>query len=143
MSVTFSSNCGSLETLNFAVRCGLRPASAQMRCTLVRLMPIAFAIVRTLQCVASAGVSRAVLASTLAFVAALSGLRPGGRVLSRRRPSTPSSAKRLCQRHTQGFDFPVARQIALIVSPSAVSSTIRARQTAFEGELRSKIRPAS
>ena len=36
-----------------------------MRCTLVWLMPIAFAIVRTLQCVAFAGRSFAVLAITL------------------------------------------------------------------------------
>ena len=74
---------GDLELL---YRCGLRPASAQMRCTLVRLMPISPAIVRTLQCVASGGVSLAVLASTLRFTAAVSGVGPDGRVLSRRKP---------------------------------------------------------
>ena len=62
-----------------------------MRCTLVWLMPTAFAIVRTLQCVAFGGVSLAVLASTLRFTAADSGFLPGGRVLSRSSPSTPSS----------------------------------------------------
>ena len=143
MSVTFSSNCGSLETLNLAVRCGLRPASRQMRCTLVRLMPIAFAIARTLQCVASGGVSRAVFANNLAFVAAARGFLPGGRVLSRRSPSTPYSAKRFCHRQTHGFDMPVARQIAFTLSPSAVASTIRDRHTTFAGELRSAIKPAS
>ncbi len=91
-----------------------------MRCTLVRLMPTAFAIVRTLQCVASGGVSFAVLASTLRFIAADSGARPGGRVLSRSRPSTPSAANRSCQRHTHGFDLPVARMIAIVPRPSAV-----------------------
>ena len=143
MSVTFSSNCGSLETLKRAVRCGFKPASRQMRCTLVWLMPIALAIVRTLQCVASGGVSLAVLASTLAFRSGASGLRPGGRVLSRKRPSTPSSAKRLCQRHTHGFDLPVVRAIALTLSPSAVASTICARQTTFAGVLRSATRRSS
>ena len=142
MSVTFSSNCGSLETLNRVVMCGFRPASRQMRCTLVWLMPIALAIVRTLQCVASDGVSRAVLARTLAFISELSGFLPGGRVLSRNSPSMPSSANRFCQRHTHGLDLPVARQIAFTVSPSAVASTIRDRQTTFAGVLRSAIKPS-
>src|SRR6478672_9417365 len=59
MSVTFSSNMGSFEILNERVRCGFNPASRQMRCTLVWLMPTAFAMLRTLQCVALGGVSRA------------------------------------------------------------------------------------
>ena len=62
-----------------------------MRCTLVWLMPTALAIVRTLQCVASGGVSRAVLASTLYRTISGSGVLPGGRVLSRKSPSTPSA----------------------------------------------------
>ena len=48
----------------------LRPLRPRRRWTLVRLMPTAFAIVRALQCVASGGVSFAVLASTLRFTAA-------------------------------------------------------------------------
>ena len=87
--------------------------------------------------VAFGGVSVAVLASTFALTASDSGLRPGGRVLSRRRPSTPSSPNRACQRHTQGFDLPVSRQIALTLSPSAVASTICARQTTLASVLRS------
>jgi len=55
--VTFSANFGSLDSLNLRVKCGFKPASAQMRCTLVWLMPISLAIVRALQCVALAGVS--------------------------------------------------------------------------------------
>ena len=91
MSVTFSSNIGSLETLNVSTRCGLRPASRQMRPTLEALMPIALAIADRLQCVAFAGVSVAVLVSTLRFVASLSGGLRLGRVLSRVSPSTPSA----------------------------------------------------
>jgi hypothetical protein len=60
-----------------------------------------------------------------------SGFRPGGRVLSRSRPSTPASANRACQRQTVGFDWPVRRTISIVPTPSALSSTIRARQTCF------------
>src|SRR5215210_7389426 len=54
-----------------------------------------------------------------------------GRVLSRRRPSTPSSAKRSCQRQTAVLLLAVRRMIAAVPSPSAVVSTIAARQTRF------------
>ena len=54
-------------------------------------MPTARAIERTLQWVASGGVSRIVLVSTSVLMAALSGGVPGGRLLSRNRPSTPAS----------------------------------------------------
>ena len=91
MSVTFSANFGSLESLNLRVKCGFKPASAQMRCTLVWLMPISLAMARTLQCVALAGVSFAVFVSTFSFTSAVSGFLRAGRVLSRRRPSTPSA----------------------------------------------------
>src|SRR6476619_6989828 len=84
-------------------------------------MPMTFAIDRTLQCVAFGGASLAVFASTLRFTAAGNGARPGLRVLSRVRPSTPSAAKRSCHRHTHGFDLPVARMIAIVPRPSAVA----------------------
>ena len=100
-------------------------------------MPIALAIVRTLQCVALAGVAVAVFASTASFTSAGSGAVPGSRVLSRSRPSTPSAAKRSCQRHTHGFDLPVARMIAIVPSPSAVARIILARQTTLLGWFRS------
>jgi hypothetical protein len=38
---------------------------------------------------------------------------------------------------TQSFDLPVRRMIAIVPSPSAVASTILARQTTFRGVLRS------
>jgi hypothetical protein len=49
-----------------------------------------------------------------------SGLRPGGRVLSRSRPSMPSCMNRSCQRHTTDLLRPVPRLMALVPSPSAV-----------------------
>ncbi len=63
-----------------------------------------------------------------------------GRVLSRRSPSTPSAAKRSCQRQTQVLDLPVARMIAFVPRPSALRSTICARHTCFCGALRSLTR---
>ena len=66
-----------------------------------------------------------------------------GRVLSRRSPSTPSAANRSCQRQTQVLDLPVSRMIAFVPTPSALSNTIRARQTCFCGALRSLTRARS
>ncbi|EDP64955.1 Transposase (class III) [alpha proteobacterium BAL199] len=52
-------------------------------------------------------------------------------------PSTPSAAKRSCQRQTAVLATPASRMIALVPRPAAVSSTIRQRQTCFCGLLRS------
>jgi hypothetical protein len=51
--------------------------------------------------------------------------------------------KRSCQRQTQVFDFPVRRMMALVPRPSALSSTISARQAYFCGVLPSLTRLAS
>src|SRR5260221_6868429 len=58
MSRTFSMNSGSVESLKVSARCGCRPKARQMRTTAVCDKPLAFAIVRLLQCVASRGLSR-------------------------------------------------------------------------------------
>ena len=50
---------------------------------------------------------------------------------------SPLGAKRSCQRQTQVFDLPVRRMIPLVPMPSALCSTIRARQTCFWATLRS------
>ena len=57
--------------------------------------------------------------------------------LSLRRPSTPSDMNRSCQRQTAVLLTPTVRMIVAVPSPSAVASTIRARQTCFWGLLRS------
>jgi hypothetical protein len=44
-------------TLNVRTKCGFKPLATQMRCTAARLTPAALAMVRVLQCVASAGFS--------------------------------------------------------------------------------------
>jgi hypothetical protein len=101
------------------------------------MMPTSAASVRTLHCVASAGTSVAVFASTFCFTASDNGGVPGGRVLSRSKPSTPSSMYRSCQRQTHGFNLSVSFMIALVQSPSAVARMIFARHTALLALLQS------
>src|SRR5450759_2406987 len=54
-SISFSSNRGSLDSLNVFTRCGLRPRPDQIRCTVAGLTSLAFAIDRQLQCVSPSG----------------------------------------------------------------------------------------
>ena len=46
-SMSFSSNYGSLESLNGSTRCGFKPRAAQIRYTCAADTPDAFAIART------------------------------------------------------------------------------------------------
>lgn len=78
-----------------------------------------------------------VIATTFAARSSGTGGLPGGRVLSRRTPSTPSAMNRSCQRQTVVFAVPMAAKIAFVPKPSAVSSTIQHRQTCFCGVLQS------
>ena len=55
MSRTFSTNCGSVDSLNVSVRCGCKQKACQIRWTDDADTPAAFAMPRVLQCVASAG----------------------------------------------------------------------------------------
>src|SRR6476620_4423109 len=67
MSRTFSTNCGSVESLNVSVRCGCSENARQMRCTEEAETPDAFAMSRVLQCVAPVGFSSSVL-TTMASI---------------------------------------------------------------------------
>ena len=69
----------------------------------------------------------------LATVSAGSGALPGGRVLSRSSPSTPSCMKRSCQRQITGLALPERRITSKVPQPSAVARMIWARQTCFCG----------
>jgi hypothetical protein len=136
-------DCGSLESLNWRTRCGCRPCERQMRCTELTLTPVSLAIASAVQCVVSPGGSLRVSATTRSATSAPSGGIREGRVLSRRRPSTPSCMNRSCQRHTAVLLTPAVRMIWAVPTPSAVNSTIRARQTCFWGLFRSaKIAPS-
>ncbi len=64
MSRTFSTNMGSLESLNVSCRCGCRPKARQMRETAVCDKPLSRAIVRVLQCAAPSGTPFGVLVIT-------------------------------------------------------------------------------
>ena len=112
-----------------------RPWAFQIACTVEAAMPAAFAIARNVQWVASYGGGSSVRRTISATRAGAIGALPGGRVLSRKRPSTPSCMNRSCQRQTQVFDLPVSAMIAEVPRPSALRRTIRARQTCFCGAL--------
>ena len=108
-----------------------------MRCTERSEMPLAAAMVRPVQCVASPGGSIRVGSTTRSITAGGNGGSPGFRVLSRSKPATPSRMNRCCQRHAQRFDTPARRKISAVPYPSAVDRMIRARQAYFCGLLRS------
>ena len=94
-SRTLISNLGSRETLNVFTWCGLRPWRRRMLRTVVASMPpISPASALRVQCRACFG-GGDMARSTGAFtLSSLIGFFPGGRVASRRRPSTPSARKR-------------------------------------------------
>jgi hypothetical protein len=55
----------------------------------------------------------------------------------------PALMKRSCQRQMVGLPLPVCRWISIVPIPSALSSTIRARQTCFCALLRDAITASS
>ena len=81
-----------VESLNCRTRCGCNPWRRRMRWTELMLMPAVFAIIAPVQCVASPGGSARVSAMTRSATGSSSGAIHEGRVLSRRRPSTPPLA---------------------------------------------------
>ena len=88
-----------------------------MRWTEVTLTPAASAIAAPVQCIASPDGASIVSVTTLAAIRGSSfGMREG-RVLSCRSPSTPSAAKRSCQRQTQVLDLPVSRNDRVRTGP--------------------------
>src|SRR5664280_3333624 len=128
-SISFSSNRGSLDSLNVCTRCGLRPRPDQIRCTVAGLTSLAFAIDRQLQCVSPSGrpscVSRTI-SSTL--LAGIDGLRP--RPLATRPNSrNPSAANRLRQPTTVLTATPHSAAILALATPSPASSRALDRTT--------------
>jgi len=130
-------NSGSRDSLKVRTRRAASPCAFQIPCTALRLIPTASAIARPVRCVTSPGGARRVSSTTRSTVALGSGGVPGGRVLSRGSPATPSAMNRACQRQTHGFDTPARRMISAVPQPSAVARMIAARQTCFCGLLRS------
>src|SRR6516225_4126363 len=131
MSLSFSANFGSFDSLKVRTRCGASWWASRMRCTDRKLTPAAFARIRPVQWVASPGGGPSAKSITRCTVAAGSGGLPGLRVLSRVSPSTPSAMNRSCQRQTTGLALPDRRMISVVPQPSAVARMILARQTCF------------
>jgi hypothetical protein len=140
MSRSLATKSGSLESLKVRTRCGRSLCARQTRCTELMLIPVAAAMALAVQWVAAAmalavqwvaspGGSVAVSSITRSIVACARGATRDGRVLSRSSPATPSRMNRSCQRQTHGLDLPVRRTISPVPRPSAVASTILARQT--------------
>jgi hypothetical protein len=90
MSLSFSANFGSFDSLNVRMRCGASWWASRMRWTDRKLTPAAFASARPVQWVASPGGGPSAKSTTRCAVSGGSGGLPGLRVLSRASPSTPS-----------------------------------------------------
>src|SRR5450759_946622 len=126
-SISFSSNRGSLESLNVLTRCGFRPRPHQIRGTVAGETPTALAIDRQLQCVAPEGFScmvRRTISST--FSTEIPGLRP--------RPcrtwpnlANPSEANLSRQDRTVTGVTPTFAAIWELATPSAASNNTLAR----------------
>ena len=130
-SRVFSAKCGSVDTLKCRTLCGASRWRTRILCTVVGERPTFSARARTVQCVSPSGAElRASSATSRTFASDVRGF-PGGRVLSRRRPSTPSRMNRSCQRHTVAFAEPVSAITAIVPKPSSAGGTIRARRACF------------
>src|SRR3972149_9663755 len=132
-SVNFSTKRLSFESLNPSTRCGCNPCASQMRDTVALLTPIALAIVRVDQCVASFGVvCRVASTICLTFSAGREReLRPCG--ASSDNPGGPCSRNRSAHSKNvgrEGFSF---LALALCDTPSAASRQMRERRTTLCG----------
>jgi hypothetical protein len=119
------SSSGSAENVNVCVRQGCSPYSRHTSATLTSETPSSAPSSRDDQCVTpSRPGGGSSVARTIATSSVVRG-RPGlGRSSS---PPRPPAAYRRFHAITVGFDAPVRRMISLVPSPSAASSTIRAR----------------
>ena len=125
MSRTLSTKYGSADSLKVSLRCGCREKACQMRWMVEAPYPVARAIERRLQWVASGGVSSSVMRTTSATSS--SPMRRGAPERGAScRPSRRSSAKR--RRHLPTVNSVTSNKaaISLSESPSAAASTIRA-----------------
>ena len=128
-SISFSSNVGSLLSLNVLTRCGLSPRADQTRCTVAFDTPTSFAIVRVLQCVPPFGLQlrvRSTISSILSCGISGGRPRPGATL-----PNfvNPCSANRFRHARTVTGVTPVSVAIWAFATPSAASSRTRARCT--------------
>ncbi len=141
-SRTFSTNCGSAESLKVSCLCGLRPNARQIRETAVCDMPVAAAIDRVDQCVASTGLVSSVLTTTASTASSVIFLGAPGRDSSAS-PSSPDSMNRT--RHLPTICRVTWRfsATAVFVAPPAHAKTILARNASACADLRRRVHRSS
>lgn len=142
MSRTFSTNSGSLESLNVSVRCGCSEKARQIRCTVETETPAALDIDRVLQCVEAVGiVSRVAITTSATFSKPILRGAPGRG--SSTRPSRRRPANRLRHVDTVSRVTPTFSAIATFVIPSAAHRMISARIASARAILRRRARASN
>ena len=126
MSRTFSTKKASVESLKFSCKWGLRPKARQMRTMAFWLRPLAWAMVRVLQCVAFLGRVSSVRVTTASTLASVSLRGWPERGASPKAPNRPSR-KRCRHLPTVGIVTPRLAATSVLLRPVAQSRTIRAR----------------
>jgi hypothetical protein len=119
-------NCGSGESLNASVCCGFSPNARQIRLTADWLIPVAAAIDRVDQCVASFGCSSSVFTITRSTCSSLIERGFPGRGSSCK-PSRPRRANRPRHLPTVLALQSNSAAISVLDRPSAAAKTIRQR----------------
>ncbi len=126
MSWTFSTNNGSLLSLNPSARCGLSSNAFQIRPTVDFDSPLRSAILARLQCVAFFGVDSSVATTTAStWSTVMVAGRPGR--ASSVSPSMRCSTNRRRHLPTVGCEQPSFAATALLSAPAAQANTIRDR----------------
>ena len=137
MSASLAMNSGSRLRLKVRRRCGCSWWAAQIRCTVRKESPVALAIIRPVQWVASPGGSPQVSATTRCTTA--SGVRglPGLSGLVAQQPVDAGLGEALLPAPHRRPAEPGRRATSATSSRSAECRMIRARATCFCGRLRS------
>jgi hypothetical protein len=126
MSLTFSTNSGSVWSLNVSLRHGCNPKAFQIRPTLAGETPTRLANEQVDQCVASLGISSSVLTISSSTFSSLIARGTPGRGLSTS-PSSRRSTKRLRHFPTVALETRSSRATSRLDAPAAHANTIRQR----------------
>ena len=138
MSRSLATNCGSFESLNCRIRCGCRPCARQMRCTELTLIagglghrrgrPVRRLARRVVQRQRDHALGHLGLERRDARGPGLVAQQPIDAFRDEPLLPAPDAGLATCRSR---------RMISSVPTPSALSSTIRARHTCFWGALRS------
>src|ERR1039458_580856 len=139
MSRTFSTSCGSVESLKYSLRWGCKPKACQIRCTLVWLSPLVAALDLVLQWVASRGVDSRVFTTTASTRSSLI-LRGAPLRGSSSRPAPPPLMNRDRHLPTVALVTCSSSATCMLVTPLAQPSTIRERKARPCAVVRRRVR---